>query len=355
MAALDWMGLSDRRRRPRRVAVAATAAAAAAAVATVIVVEATLGAASVSGAPTGHALSAHVRPLPGVTRAEAAGRSPNSSADPRTVAWVESLRAAAAAELPPLPSPDLFRRHDGLYTLHAGIGLAAGQVLLEVPKDQLEQPFRLFREFTAVDAAATEVLRRVDDTSVELTDRLLAFRLAPNTAPLTLELYRPPLRKRSVDPASMPGRQAVAGISSTTLQSFPARSLDGGRLLIDVSPLVASTFHLSEYAGWSSRFVAGTAHLRQVSFSIDTANAGGVGGFLTVTAVGLPRQRMVPRTLDDRIGYFASTYQWIDDYAGDKPAASGANIVKWVLRGSVRAARAMAGGGGRCHTVEPRV
>lgn len=36
MAALDWMGLSDRRRRPRRVAVAATAAAAAAAVATVM-------------------------------------------------------------------------------------------------------------------------------------------------------------------------------------------------------------------------------------------------------------------------------------------------------------------------------
>lgn len=47
--------------------------------------------------------------------------------------------------------------------------------------------------------------------------------------------------------------------------------------------------------------------------------------------MGLPRRRMAPRLLDDRVGYFATGFQWIDDYTGAKAAPQGAYIYKWDL------------------------
>lgn len=237
-----------------------------------------------------------------------------------------------AAALPPLPTADLFRRHEGLFTLHAGIGLAAGQVLLEVGKAQLDAPFGLAIEFSAISkAAATEGVPSRFNLLLFSPERLYAFRLARDTAPPTLELYRPPLSERSVDPSSVPGRQALAGIAASTVASFAARPVGDGRLLIDVGPWVAASFHLSDYASFTTRFVDGAAHPQSVTFGVTMTGADGVGGSAKVTAVGLPRRRMAPRPLDDRIGYFSVNYSWVDDYTGAKPAASGAYIYKWDL------------------------
>lgn len=318
--------------RPRRAPAIATASAAAiVAVVLLMTVAAVVG--SPHARPTGAAgaLPSNVR----AAAATAAGGAAPPPADPVTDAWVAGLRKAAAAALPPLPSADLFRRHDGLFTLHAGLGLAAGQVLLEVGRGQLDEAFLLATEFSALDEGVrtgpteTGLNRRVNLAAFS-PDRVYAFRLARHTTPPTLELYHPPLGERSVDPASVSGGQAVAGISASTVHSFPARPVGNRRLLIDVGPWVSDSFFLSGFANWTAGFVGGAAHPRSVTFHLRATDADGSSGTLKVTAVGLPRQRMTPRPLDDRIGYLNAPFSWIDDYEATRPA-SGAHIFKWDL------------------------
>lgn len=321
-------------RRAFAAAAAATAAAPVATVVLVVVVVVVAAAAAVRGSlPAGAPPAAAGSPPSPVVRtaAAAAGRAANASSDARTVAWVTDLREAAAASLPPLPSADLFRRHVGLFTLHAGHGLAAGQVLLEVGVSQLDTPFVLSSEFSALDAAAREwyLLRRVDLTS-NFPDGVFAFRLAPNVFPPTLELYHPPISQRSVNPTSVAGRQAVAGVSASTLQSFPARPTGDGRLLIDAGPWVAASFHVHLFRDWSTLFVGGAARPRQVTFAVNVVSPDGIGGALKVTALGLPRKLMTPRPMDDRIGYFGTKLSWVDDYAGKRPLTE-TYINKWDL------------------------
>lgn len=323
--------------RHRRSAATATVVAA---VVVAVVAGVAVTAASLRGTPmtAGGPAAAPVGPLSPVVRAAAEGAPPsegapataNATADPITEAWLAALLGRAAAALPPLPSADLFLTATGLFTLHAGVGLAAGQVLVEVAAADLGVPFALSAEFSALDAAAQGLIRRVDLTALS-ADRVFALRLAPGTEPPTLELYRPPLYERSVDPDSVPGRQALGGISGTILQSFAARPVGDGRLLFDAGPWVAAGFHLPGLAAVPPRFVGATAHPRSVTMRVRVAGGDGIGGTLVVTVVGLPRQRMEPRPLDDRVGFFATEFSWVDDYTAVRPAAGGAYINKWDL------------------------
>lgn len=183
MASPVWMGGGRSRgggRRPRRAFAAAAAALASVATVAVAVVAA---AASVRAAPGGGGGGGAAPPA--FHEAAVTGRAANASADPVTAAWVAKLREAAAAALPPLPTADLFRRHEGLFTLHAGIGLAAGQVLLEVGKAQLDAPFGLAIEFSAISkAAATEGVPSRFNLLLISPERLYCTRSAsPGTRP----------------------------------------------------------------------------------------------------------------------------------------------------------------------------
>lgn len=209
--------------RPRQ-----TAASVAAAVTVVLVILAAAADASVFAAPAVGAPAPATRL--GTADREAA-TADNASADPITAAWEAKLREAAAAALPPLPSARHFRRHQGLFTLHVGVGLAAGQALLEVSKAQLDMPFVLATEFSALDArtiVTVEGVNRRQEAFFLSPNLVFAFRLAPDTAPPKLQLYRPPLHKRSVDPTSEPGKQAMARMFATTVQSFAGRPIGNG-------------------------------------------------------------------------------------------------------------------------------
>lgn len=191
----------DGRGRPRRAGAAATAAAITAAVVMVVMT----AAATLRAAPATPGRTAIPSVIRVVTAATVRAAAANASADPITQAWEAHLREWAIDSLPPLPSADLFRRLDGLLTLYAGRGLAAGQVLLEVPESHIEVPFALAAESIARDAGSRAEPRRTD-LLWSSPDRVYAFRLAPDSSPPTLELYRPPMSERSVDPDSIPGQ-----------------------------------------------------------------------------------------------------------------------------------------------------
>nr|WOE55272.1 PhF00039.1 [Neoporphyra haitanensis] len=304
-------------------------AAAAATAATMVVV---VGAAvTLLAAPAAAGRAAFSPAVRDATAATGRAAAANASADPITKAWEADLRGRAIESLPPLPSAELFRRHDGYFTLYAGRGLAAGQVLLEIPEALLDVPFALAAEPIAWDASIRGLGRRMRLFTFP-PDLIYAFRLAPDTSPPTLELYRPPLSERSVDPDSVPGRQALAGISATTLLSFPARRARDGRLLIDARPWVAAAFNVGGLDGLLFRFVSGAARPTRVALTVNVDSADSVRGTVKFTVVGLPRRRMAPRHLDDRVGYFASGFTWIDDYSGSKAAPQGAYINKWDLK-----------------------
>nr|WOE55268.1 PhF00035.1 [Neoporphyra haitanensis] len=319
-------GRLDGRERPRLVKAAAAAAAATAFVVVVVIA----AAAMLRAAPATAGRAAFSPAVRDATAATGRAAAANASADPITKAWEADLRGRAIKSLPPLPSADLFHRHDGFFTLYAGRGLAAGQVLLEIPEALLDVPFALAAEPVAWDAGIRGPSRRMRLFTFP-PDLIYAFRLAPDTSPPTLELYRPPLSERSVDPDSVPGRQALAGISATTLQSFPARRARDGRLLIDARPWVAAAFHVRDLNALALRFVSGAAWPKHVSMTVNVDSANSSRGIVKVTVMGLPRRRMAPRLLDDRVGYFATGFQWIDDYTGAKAAPQGAYINKWDL------------------------
>lgn len=298
----------------RAVVIAAVAAAAAAAVATIM--------AAVHGTPR-----AFAGRLPASAHTEV---TPKASADPATEAWVAALHEAAAAATPPLPSSDLFRSHAGLWTLHEGHGLAVGKALLEMDEARLDEPFTLTGEVSALDAGNKQFFPRLDAAAL-LLDRVYSFRLGGSKTVPMIELYRPPLNERSVDPESPAGRQALSGLSASTLLAFPARRTDSGRLLFDAGPWLDSGFGLSDYAGYTTQFTGGAAHPEQVTFVLDLTKEDGPGGRVKVSAVSLPRRLMKPIALDDRIGYFSRPHTWVDDYTGKKARTWGANIYKWDL------------------------
>lgn len=257
-------GRLDGRERPRLVKAAAAAAAATAFVVVVVIA----AAAMLRAAPATAGRAAFSPAVRDATAATGRAAAANASADPITKAWEADLRGRAIESLPPLPSAELFRRHDGYFTLYAGRGLAAGQVLLEI----LDVPFALAAEPIAWDASIRGLGRRMGLLMFS-SDRVYAFRLARDTSPPTLELYRPPLSERSVDPDSVPGRQALAGISATTLQSFPARRARDGRLLIDARPWVAAAFHVRDLNALALRFVSGAAWPKHVSMTVNVDSA----------------------------------------------------------------------------------
>ncbi|GAB0492322.1 hypothetical protein MMPV_003584 [Pyropia vietnamensis] len=234
------------------------------------------------------------------TSAHAAATA-NVSADPVTQAWIEELHLAAAAATPPLPSADLFRRHDGLWTLHEGYGLAVGKVLIEMDEERLDEPFTMATEFSSLSSGTEGFERKIDDLAMT-ENRAYAFRLGGSKALPTVELYQPPFKERSVAPKSPAGRQAqLAG------------------------------FHLPSYLGYTIQFRGGAAYPQQVTFAVDPTQKNGTGGSLKVSAVSLPRRLMNPVPLDDRIGYFSHSHSWIDDYQGKQPQTWGADIFKWDL------------------------
>ncbi|GAB0498696.1 hypothetical protein MMPV_010043 [Pyropia vietnamensis] len=185
-------------------------------------------------------------------------------------------------------------------------------------------------EFSSLSSGTEGFERKIDDLAMT-ENRAYAFRLGGSKALPTVELYQPPFKERSVAPKSPAGRQAQLGVSASTLQSFPARRTDNGRLLFDAGPWLAAGFHLPSYLGYTIQFRGGAAYPQQVTFAVDPTQKNGTGGSLKVSAVSLPRRLMNPVPLDDRIGYFSHSHSWIDDYQGKQPQTWGADIFKWDL------------------------
>ncbi|KAK1869829.1 hypothetical protein I4F81_012294 [Pyropia yezoensis] len=314
------------------------AAAAAAAVVTALAMVTGGAAAAAASARRAPAAAGPQTAVVHATPAAADDATPAQAAaagDPITAAWLGQLQKRAAGSLRPLPTAYPFRRHDGLSTLDAGVGLAAGQVLLEVGLDCLYQPFLLATKYATLTAGAAKLVRLLDAMGVH-ADRIHTFRLAPNTDPPTMLLHRPPVDRRSVAPTTAVGRRAVAGIAGVTLMAFTGcPTADGRWLLIDLGPWVAAllqnplTITFTKFVAHMNariNFVGGAGHPGHVTFSINLSAEGGEGGLVKVSAVGLPLQMIVPPLQDDRISYVATVSSWV--HAACRPA-SGAHNMEW--------------------------
>lgn len=262
----------------------------------------------------------------------------NASGSAGSEGWDSILQKAYEVERPPLPTEEFFTRHDGLFTLWVGTGLATGRVLLGVPVDRLTKPFVVSEQYSTSDG---ETATR-HSPAKSFDPSAFAFRKS-DVAPDSLELYRPPLNVQSAQPGSPEGRETTAGLSVSGLATFPYRRSPAGLLVIDAGPWVAAGFFTALHETnrpVTTRFVGGASapeHITlRVAVSVELGNAttlspeGIFGARVTVTIFGLPDRPMRTRPLDERIGFFAAPFAVADAYTEDNPTA-GAHIARWDL------------------------
>lgn len=261
----------------------------------------------------------------------------NSSGGAGTQGWGATLQKAYEVGRPPLPTEDFFTRHDGLFTIWVGTGLATGKVLLGVPVDRLTKPFVVSEQYSTSDG---ETVQRHTPAMV-FDPSTFAFRKS-DVAPDSLELYRPPLHVRSAQPGTPEGRETVAGLSVGGLATFPYRRSPAGLLVIDAGPWVAAGFFIPLHATHrpvTTRFVGGAAAPGHITLRVAAAEELGnattlspegiLGVRLTVTIFGLADRPMRTRPLDERIGFFAAPFAVADVYT--EHPTTGAHIARWDL------------------------